>query len=416
MAILTEVKPSLANDDLVSALGQSAEALFQLKRTERVGTVQNLLDVFTTKVVGQVFEAYREPFDALLGLLRTSYGQLARFVDEDFRLQASFYLGQLHALSEVANRLAHQRVPKSAMQLVIRSRVCEDILRMVIEKRSIGASELAEQLGLEESNLSTTCKPLVEQELLRKDRFGNRVRYSPTPLSYAAASQLKEKEKAVAATVDTHSRNLRAIGVGTSAGATPDWPTFTVEAAATSFTPGTNVTANLDDYVSSLLTLAEVKGADGIAFDSSTGRVDIFGRNPRANSVIELPKSISESVSEQIKAIRKANPTEVDWNGQLLTFGTRATPKGEELEIRFHGSPDKGNSNRKARVAFQELQDDKIRVLEFERLFLTELVKTFDGQTSRAAEVLGKPQGELGTIMKNLQILPEGVPVTRTVR
>src|ERR1700722_2279590 len=145
MAILTEVKPSLANDDLVSALGQSAEALFQLKRTERVGTVQNLLDVFTTKVVGQVFEAYREPFDALLGLLRTSYGQLARFVDEDFRLQASFYLGKLHALSEVANRLAHQRVPKSAMQLVIRSRVCEDILRMVIEKRSIGASELAEQ-------------------------------------------------------------------------------------------------------------------------------------------------------------------------------------------------------------------------------------------------------------------------------
>jgi hypothetical protein len=416
MAVLTEVKPSLANDDLVSALGQSAEALFEQKKSERPGTLQNLLDAFTAKVVGQVFEPYRESFDALLGLLRTSYGQLARFVHEDFRLQASFYLGQLHALSEVANRLAHQRIPRSTMQIVLKSRVCEDILKKVIEKRSIGASELAGQLGLEESNLSSTCKPLVEHELLRKDRFGNRVRYSPTPLSYAVSAQLKDKQKAVAATTGTQPAKLRAIAVGASAGAAPDWPTLSVEAAATSFAPGTNVTANIDDYVSSLLTLAEVNGADGIVFDPFSRHVDIFGGNLKANSVIELPKSISESVSEQLKAIRGANPTEVDWNGQLLTFGTRATPKGEGLEIRFNGSPDKADSNRKARIAFQELQDGKTRALEFEKLFLTEFVKAFEGQTSKAADALGKPQREFGTIMKDLQIQCESSPASRTVR
>lgn len=404
MSVVTEVKPSLANDDLVSALGQSAETFFEQKRTERPNALQNILDALTAKVVGKAFETYREPFDALLGLLRNSYGQLARFVTEDFRLQASFYLGQLHALSEVTSRLAHQRIPKSAMQVVLKSRVCEDILKKVIEKRSIGASELAQQLRMEESNLSTQCKPLVEQELLRKDRFGNRVRYSPTPLSYAVSAQLGEKEKAVANTVGARSPKLRAMAVGASAGSAPDWPTLSVEAAATSFAPGANVTANIDDYISSLLTLADVKGADGIAFDPSTQRVDFFRGNPKANSVMELPKSISESVSEQIKAIREANPTEVDWNGALLTFCTRATPRGEALEIRFSGSRGHLDANRKAQVAFQELQNDKTRVLEFEKLFVTELIKTFEGQTSRAAEVLGKPQGELGTIMKDLQI------------
>jgi DNA-binding MarR family transcriptional regulator len=404
MTIVTEVKPSLTNNDLVSALGQSAEAFFEQKKTERPDTLQNLLDAFTAKVVGQAFEPYREPFDALLGLLRNSFGQLARFVGEDFRLQASFYLGQLHALSEVANRLAHQRVPKSAMQLVLKSRVCEDILKKVIEKGSIGASELAGQLGVEESNLSTTCKPLVEQELLRKDRFGNRVRYSPTPLSYAVSAQLKEKEKAVAATVEPRSTRVRAMVVGACAGSAPDWPTLSVEAAAASFAPGANVTANIDDYISSVLTLAEVQGADGVAFDPSTRRVDIIRAYPEANSVMDLPKSISESVSEQIKAISDAHPKEVDWKGQLLTFRTEATTGGKKLEIRFVGARDRFDANHKAQVAFQELQNDKIRILDFEKFFVDELVKTFKGETSKAAEVLGKPHGEFGTIVKNLQV------------
>jgi hypothetical protein len=333
-------------------------------------------------------------------------------VHEDYRLQASFYLGQLHALSEVASRLAHQRLPKSAMQLVLKSRACEEILKKVIEKRSIGASELAQELGLEGSNLSNYCKPLVEHELLRKDHFGNRVRYSPTPLSYAVSAQLKDKEEAVAATAGT---SLRAMAAGASAGATPDWATFSVEAAATSFAPGTNVTANIDDYVGSLLTLAEVKGADGIVFDPSSRHVAIFGKNPKANSVIDLPKSISESVSEQLKAIRGAKPTAVDWNGQLLTFGTTPTPNGEGVAIRFNQSPDKVDSNRKARIAFQELQDGKTRAFEFEKLFVAELVKSFEGQTSKAAEVLGKSQGELGAIMKGLQIQCVNLPATSTV-
>jgi DNA-binding MarR family transcriptional regulator len=416
MSILTEVKPSLSNDDLVSALGQSAEAFFEQKKAERPSTLQNLLDVFIAKVVGQTFEPFREPFDVLLSLLRNAYGQLARFVHDDYRLQASFYLGQLHALSEVANRLAHQRVPKSAMQLVLKSRVSEGILEKVIEMRSIGASELAQELGLEGSNLSNYCKPLVEHELLRKDHFGNRVRYSPTPLSYAVSAQLKDKEKAIVATVGTPSPRLRVMAVGASAGPAPDWATFSAEAAATSFAPGTNVTANIDDYVASLLTLAQLNGADGIVFDPTSQHVSIFGKNPRANSVIDLPKSISESVSEQLKAIRRANPTAVDWNGQLLTFGTRPTPNGEGVAIRFNESSDKVDSNRKARIAFQELQDGKTRAFEFEKLFITELVKSFEGQTSKAAEVLGKPQGELIIIMRGQQLQCDSLLASNTVR
>jgi DNA-binding NtrC family response regulator len=50
------------------------------------------------------------------------------------------------------------------------------------------------------------------------------------------------------------------------------------------------------------------------------------------------------------------------------------------------------------------LQDSKTRASEFERLFVTELMKTFAGQTSKAAEVLERPQKELTTIMNELQI------------
>jgi DNA-binding MarR family transcriptional regulator len=402
MAVKVENEQSLVGDDLVSAIGQAAQACFEGQKQIRAEPLQNLLDAFTAKVVGQAFEMYREPFDVLLGTLRASFGQLARFVGEDFRLQASFYLGQLHALAEVANRLAHQRIPKSAMQQVLKSRVSEDVLRKVVEKGSIGGTELAAELGVAESNLSTTCKPLVEQELLRKDRFGNRVRYSPTPLTYAVASQLKDKEVPVAVAVSHRPTGVRAMAAGAAAGSVPDWPTVSVEAAAASLTPGAHVTANINDYISSVLTLAEVQGADGVAFDPSKQSVTIL--SAKSNSIMELPKSINESVTEQIKALKEANTREVDWKGRLLTFSSMATAGGEELVIRFAGSGVQFDAYHKAQVAFQELQNEKTRVLDFEKFFVCELVKTFDGQTAKAAQAMGKPQREFGAMIKDLHI------------
>lgn len=409
--VVTSVPPQ---EDIVSSLALKAKGVFEEKKEENVEPLQNLFDALTAKVVAIAFEVFRDPFDALLRLLRNSYGQIARFVDGDFRQDPSFYLGQLHALGEVAHRLAHQRVPREAVELVARSQVMENVVTKVVEEGSIGATDLARELGMAESNLSATCKLLVEKELLRRHRFGKRVRYAPTPLTYAVATQLRVKERANAAAVGAAFKGVaKAAAAAASAAPAPDWPKVSVTAAADSFEPGSNVMANISDFVSGLLTLAEFQGARQLAIEPSGDRVRLEANEKGTDDLLlNLPKSVGHSLSEQVKACAafssKLQPTGgaklLDWRGQRLAISSEQTGRGPRFKVKFIGTPNPHMSKSKARVAFQEIQNERTRLQAFQKVYVGQILKGCEGRTSEAAEVLGMGRAQFVSLIKELNI------------
>jgi DNA-binding MarR family transcriptional regulator len=400
--------PPTVPEDLVSAIGLHAKRVFQDKQESGAQALQNEVDALTAKVSATAYEQFREQFDDLLRLLRNSYGQLARFVEGDFREQPSFYLGQLHALAELAHRLGHQRAPREAVELVARSGNAERILRRVVEEKSVGAAELATKLELEESNLSSTCKPLVEKELLRRDRFGKRVRYSPTPLTFSVLGQLTGKHSG-----QVDGAPERAT-VALSAEGTRDWPRVAVAAAANSLAPGQHVMANTDDFLSPLLTLAGVRGSDGIAIDPSGRTVSLEANNKGERTEFDLPKSVRKSLIEQLKACADFKRTEpstiagdvVDWSGQKLSFASKVADEGGAFTVQFLGIPDPEASKSKVQTAFQEIQEEKTRMIDFEKIYVREVLEGCEWKPSKAASTLGISRGRLDTLMKNLNLAP----------
>lgn len=109
-------------------------------------------------------------------------------------------------------------------------------------------------------------------------------------------------------------------------------------------------------------------------------------------------------MNEQVKAIREMKVSEADWRGQLLTFHAEGKPKGETLEIHFAETMDKRAARKIARVAFREAQNDRTRALDYERFFVTEILKSVEGRKTKAAEILGKAPREVGTIVRDLEI------------
>jgi len=250
--VAEEVGVALRQDDIIKELISNANAVFNTNSSGETAPLQNILDALTAKVAAVAFETVREPFDTLIRLLRSAYGQIARFVNGDFREQASFYQGQLHALTEITHRLGHQHVPREAMELVARSKVAKDILTRISLEKSIGAGALAQELGIEESNLSKNCKPLVKRELLRRNRFGKRVRYSPTPLTFAVLALLND------ATLEKN-KKLPSTRLSSISADLANRALAGKSAVVTELRP--NVVAGNDAFVSGLLTLAAVRGA-----------------------------------------------------------------------------------------------------------------------------------------------------------
>src|SRR2546422_846639 len=244
---------------LASRLGSVAESAFRDHKDQDFEKLQGEIDAITVKTVSTSFEPFREGAEHLLRTLRSAFGQVARFTEGDFRERASFYLGQLHALAEITERVRHRRLPKDAVALVTRKEPSARILRTVVGRGSIGASELAKEVGMQESNLSTLCKELAARELLRADRFGKRVRYSPTPLTHAVVTHLKE---------ETPPLKAEAAAVCVAAGSAPDLSKTMAAAAAASLDSG-NVLANTNDFASGIFTLGVLRGPAAVVIDPS---------------------------------------------------------------------------------------------------------------------------------------------------
>lgn len=401
-------KPTAGPEDPVSSIGIRAKELFEDHQASRTEALQNELDALTVKVASTAFELFREQTDELLRVLRNAYGQVARFVEGDFREDPSFYLGQLHALSELAHRVGHQRVTKEAMEPAARSAVVRRILRTVVEEQSIGAAELASVLAMEESNLSATCKPLVERDLLRRDKFGRRVRYSPTPMTHAVVAQLGSHTP----TRQVEDESAKAVNIAAAAapsGGTPDWARMTVAAAANSLEPGHHVMANTDDFLSPLLTLAGVRGSEGIAIDPSGRQVRLEGKAKEEKRAFQLPISVGQSLAEQLRAY--LDPQQItspiivgDWKGQKLLLAREDAGEGTGFKVRFLNGPDPDESKSKMKTAFHEIQAEKTRLRDFEKIYVREVLDSCHGIPSKAASTLGIKSRRLKTLIKDLQI------------
>jgi DNA-binding MarR family transcriptional regulator len=344
------------SQDLVSDVAAKAEAMFEGRPNGNTESLQNQLDWLAAKVVRVTFETVREEFDSVIRLLRNVYGQIARFAKGDFRRNPSFYLGQLHALAEITHRLGHQRAPRQALEAVARSDNARKVLLKTVEEKSIGAQDLAKALNMKESNLSTLCKPLVEKELLRSDRFGRQVRYSPTPLTFAVLKELGSESGE-----NDHAEPISALPdsrIGRQALASQR-----VATTESALEQGLDKTSNADDLVSGLLNLAVLRGATGIAIDRSGRRIRLEGTEKRSPAEVNMPPSVGQSLSEQVKAWqeRRASTLDkgaVDLNGQKIEVASGG-PHDSSITLLFVETPDSETLKTKAQAAFRRVQEEK---------------------------------------------------------
>src|SRR5947209_3178779 len=391
--VAEEVGVALRQDDIIKELISNANAVFNTNSSGETAPLQNILDALTAKVAAVAFETVREPFDTLIRLLRSAYGQIARFVNGDFREQASFYQGQLHALTEITHRLGHQHVPREAMELVARSKVAKDILTRISLEKSIGAGALAQELGIEESNLSKNCKPLVKRELLRRNRFGKRVRYSPTPLTFAVLALLND------ATLEKN-KKLPSTRLSSISADLANRALAGKSAVVTELRP--NVVAGNDAFVSGLLTLAAVRGASTIAI-SPTGRSVYFegmGQQRRA-SELNVPSSVCEILREQVRdCSHVCDKQSIDWHGQTI----EVIFADGRMKVMFAKSPDPQTSRTTARAAFQQIQNGKERLQDFENFFVSQVLEGCEWHKSEAADTLGIQPPKLDSLIKDLNI------------
>jgi hypothetical protein len=388
-----EIAPTEVSLD--SRLRSAAESAFRDRKEQDLERLQGEIDALTAKAVAANFEPFRDAAESLLKVLRLAFGQVARFAEGDFREQASFYLGQLHAISEIAERVRQRRLPKDAVELVTRNEPAERVLRVVVDRGSIGASDLAREVGMKDSNLSTLCKELAVRELLRSDRFGKRVRYSPTPLSHAVVTHMSGSTPAP-----------KVASAAAGAGTAPDWPKAAANAAAASFDSG-NVLANTSDFAGGIFTLGALRGAHAVVIEPSGDQVVIESAGSDKKAQLRLPKSIGRSISQQMSACiahvgtSPLSGAEVfDWCGQRVRAMAEPTREGKRYRFEFLDRPNAMECKGNVQTAFQEIEEEKNRLEDFQKFYALQVLHTFDGEYAPAAKTLGIKTPELKSILK----------------
>jgi DNA-binding MarR family transcriptional regulator len=395
MATLTA--PEVGQTDVTSEtrFRTTAESALRHHKEPGLQQLQGEIDALTARTVMAIFEPYRDEAEGTLKLLRLAFGQVARFNEGDFRQQASFYLGQLHAASEIAERVRQRHLPKEAVELVTRNASAERILRIVVERGSIGASDLAREAGMKDSNLSDLCKKLVGRELLRSDRFGRRVRYSPTPLTHATVNHMRASL-----------RQPKTMSAAAGIGKVPDWSKTAATAAAASLDAG-NVLANTSDFAGGIFTLGALCGADAVVIEPSGDQVRVEIDDSEKKARLRLPKSVGRSVSRQIHALVShhdplPNPqTSVfDWRGQRVRAEAELTETGKRYRFEFLDRSDARECKEKVHAAFREIEEERKRLADFQKFYARQVLCNFDGEYAQAAKALGIKLPDLKSMLK----------------
>jgi len=383
-------------DEFEASFRRAVESALKDPGAGEFKSVQGEIDSLSTKAVTAQFDPFRESSEQLLQVLRFAYAQVARYVQGDFRKQPGFYLGQLYLLAEIADKVRQRRLPKDVIELVAGSTRAVEVLRTVASLGSVGASELAGKVRMHESNLSTLCSRLVDREIMRADRYGQRVRYSPTPLTHAVLEYFGESAS---------SKGTPTGSADQVQGSLPDWSKCVAAAAVASFENG-NVMANTSDFTSGILTLGLLQDAKAIVIDSAKKEVRVEKRDSPKEAKLPVPKSIESLLAEQINACsmyskaEKTDPFFFDWCGQRLR-ATRESSQGKpKYRIEFLDRAKSKDSQDKVQTAFQEMEQEKTRLEDFLKFFARQVTSTFDNEYPAAAKTLGIRVPALKSILK----------------
>ncbi len=91
------------------------------------------------------------------------------------------YLGQIRALINLCDYVTQRSVPESLWQVVSRSKYAQPIMQALQKNGAMLATELCDHAGLPHATqLQRTVQPLVDEGLIRRDKFGKNVWYSLT--------------------------------------------------------------------------------------------------------------------------------------------------------------------------------------------------------------------------------------------
>ncbi|MBA7605948.1 hypothetical protein ES703_13084 [subsurface metagenome] len=95
--------------------------------------------------------------------------------------ETASYLGQIRALINLCDYVTQRSVPESLWQVVSRSKYAKPIMQALQKNGAMLATELCAHAGLPHATqLQRTMQPLVDEGLIRREKFGKNVWYSLT--------------------------------------------------------------------------------------------------------------------------------------------------------------------------------------------------------------------------------------------
>jgi len=153
---ISELLNSLRDTDFHDKSDQDLERLQDLLNAARV----QLLNVFTEPLADRI-----EPF---LARLRRASSIVGGGGQDQMTHQPSYYLGQLHAMSGLAEMVQHQKIPRNAAEVLITRGDAQSIARIVFDHGSIGLTQLASQVDPESARRAARdagCEPAAARSV-----------------------------------------------------------------------------------------------------------------------------------------------------------------------------------------------------------------------------------------------------------
>ena len=93
-------------------------------------------------------------------------------------------------------------------------------------------------------------------------------------------------------------------------------------------------------------------------------------------------------------------PEVFTWRGQRVRVAAEQAPRGKRLRLEFIDNAQEPECKRKVQIAFKEIEEEKTRLVDFQKFYAREVLQVFDGQYNIAAETLGIKVPELKSMLK----------------
>ncbi|MBI4267572.1 MAG: hypothetical protein HY662_02175 [Chloroflexi bacterium] len=158
----------------------STRAIEEGLKSRDVKAIESGLSTAYDLFVNYALEGHQENLLALGRNLNSIYFPY-RSEANDISAGISEYLGQLRALINLSEYIAHHLVPLRSLQVVGQSKHAKQVLQALLKNGSLRATDLAGLAQLpHKAQLVRTMQPLVDERLVRREKFGKNVWYSLT--------------------------------------------------------------------------------------------------------------------------------------------------------------------------------------------------------------------------------------------